>query len=163
MGKSGPSSRPGAHVKGWALPSLGMCMWTSWTRQWAHWAYWTLFHNLSSSVSKKEKLSSHTRMWLVFYWLIAKIATGVFLHPNAVLLEFQIRLGTCSGGYVSTKTNSVRRRVLLEDLCDHCHESSTSRGFLSLHYGCVLAFQRCGIHILLGIFDKRCIFPIFLN
>ena len=73
-------------------------------------------------VSKKEKLSSHTRMWLVFYWLIAKIATGAFLHPNAVLLEFQIRLGTCSGGYVSTKTNSVRRRVLLEDLCDHCHQ-----------------------------------------
>ena len=102
-------------------------------------------------------------MWLVFYWLIAKIATGVFLHPNAVLLEFQIRLGTCSGGYVSTKTNSVRRRVLLEDLCAHCHESSTSRGFLSRHYGCVLAFQRCGIHILLGIFDERCIFPVFLN
>ena len=52
MGKSGPSSRPGAHVKGWALPSLGMCMWTSWTRQWAHWAYWALFHNLSSSACK---------------------------------------------------------------------------------------------------------------
>ena len=99
-------------------------------------------------------------MWLVFYWLIAKIATGVFLHPNAVLLEFQIRLGTCSGGYVSTKTNSVRRRVLLEDLCDHCHQLPED---FSPCIMAVPAFQRCGIHILLGIFDERCIFPVFLN
>ena len=49
VGKSGPSSRLGAHARGWALPSLGMCMWISWTRQWAYWAYWALFHNLSSS------------------------------------------------------------------------------------------------------------------
>ena len=49
VGKSGPSSRLGTHAKGWALPSLGMCMWISWTRQWAYWAYWALFHNLSSS------------------------------------------------------------------------------------------------------------------
>ena len=51
VGKSGPSSRLGAHAKGWALPSLGMCMWISWTRQWAYWGYRALFHNLSSSAA----------------------------------------------------------------------------------------------------------------
>ena len=63
MGKSGPSSRPGAHVKGWALPLLGT--WMSWTRQWAHWAYWALFHNLPSSrtissvdIATKENLDN---------------------------------------------------------------------------------------------------------
>lgn len=100
-------------------------------------------------------------MWLVFYWLIAKIATGVFLHPNAVLLEFQIRLGTCSGGYVSTKNQFGSKKGAFRGFVWSL--SSTSRGFLSLHYGCVLAFQRCGIHILLGIFDERCSFPVFLN
>ena len=55
MSKSGPSSRLGAHAKGWALPSLGMWMWTSWTRHQAHWACWALFHdlhNLPSSILK---------------------------------------------------------------------------------------------------------------
>ena len=46
MGKSGPSSRLGAHAKGCALPLSGMWMRTSWTRQQAHWACWALFHNL---------------------------------------------------------------------------------------------------------------------
>ena len=55
MGKSGPSSQPGAHAKGWALPSLGMWMWTSWTRQQAHWACWALFHNLHNLPSSVAK------------------------------------------------------------------------------------------------------------
>ena len=38
-------------MKGWALPSLGVCMWASWTRQWAHWAYQALAHNLPSSAA----------------------------------------------------------------------------------------------------------------
>ena len=73
MGKSGPSSRLGAHAKGWALPSLGMWMWTSWTRQQAHWACWALFHdlhNLPSSV--RLRIDSKTRR--------IKLSLNIALH-----------------------------------------------------------------------------------
>ena len=41
----------GAHVKGWALPSLGLWIWAYWARQWAHWAYQALSHILPSSAA----------------------------------------------------------------------------------------------------------------
>ena len=70
MGKSGPSSRLAAHAKGWALPSLGMWMWTSWTRQQAHWTCWALFHDLHNLPSSDLKSKS---------WAYKDLNAGAFL------------------------------------------------------------------------------------
>ena len=88
MGKSGPSSRLGAHAKGWALPLLGVWMWTCWTRQQAHWACWALFHdlhNLPSSVifffffviqQQLISPSSHTCFFFRLFCVVSTLCNG---------------------------------------------------------------------------------------